>query len=537
MTFPKPWIVNDYKSGFPATLLTELQMMYISNNIREKPQWWLKLQDPEISGRWRQEIEEKNEKSQPRFRVDKDAVNYIFKELEWYAAKRQEQVDAGAEVTIDVGIEGTRRADGLIPESLKQRLLQCVSKLENVPEHLKDWHPGSNKQVLDLVHPSLFPFVAGRTRITTEDAIPALKWFGTGTVAKWAPEPKETPKMYYSEKFQWLPTDFDISLEGEVKAKSYINNLHPEEHKDMYPVLEEILEKFLPMFEDVLGDSMHFEEKAKKLYTSSMWYDDEPEPGSDEDENEVYDAWYESRVPRPLEIPEFEPPAETPKYNLTSPGKPLQVIVKLANIELTPESPKYEGGAWHIEGMANENIVATGIYYYQCENITDSRLNFRIQVREPSYQQDDDRGVWHMYNLADSDALVQFLDGVTTKQDRCLVFPNIYQHQVQPFELKDATKPGTRKILVFFLINPKEPILSTTKVPPQQKDWTTSDSMQIIAQKLPPELVCEVDILLDWPMTLEEAKKHREKLMKERKFLTKILENKVFARPFSLCEH
>ena len=29
----------------------------------------------------------------------------------------------------------------------------------------------------------------------------------------------------------------------------------------------------------------------------------------------------------------------------------LQVIVKLANIELTPEKPMYEGGTWHIEGQ------------------------------------------------------------------------------------------------------------------------------------------------------------------------------------------
>ena len=29
----------------------------------------------------------------------------------------------------------------------------------------------------------------------------------------------------------------------------------------------------------------------------------------------------------------------------------LQVVVKLANIELTPEKPTYEGGTWHVEGQ------------------------------------------------------------------------------------------------------------------------------------------------------------------------------------------
>lgn len=57
----------------------------------------------------------------------------------------------------------------------------------------------------------------------------------------------------------------------------------------------------------------------------------------------------------------------------------IQVIVKFANIFLTLENPKYPGGAWHVEGMANENIVATGIYYYG-ENITESQLDFRTTV-------------------------------------------------------------------------------------------------------------------------------------------------------------
>ena len=29
----------------------------------------------------------------------------------------------------------------------------------------------------------------------------------------------------------------------------------------------------------------------------------------------------------------------------------LQIVVKLANIELTPEKPTYEGGTWHVEGQ------------------------------------------------------------------------------------------------------------------------------------------------------------------------------------------
>lgn len=55
----------------------------------------------------------------------------------------------------------------------------------------------------------------------------------------------------------------------------------------------------------------------------------------------------------------------------------LQVIVKLSSIELTPEKPVYEGGNWHIEGMLNEHIAATALYYYDVDNVTESRISFR----------------------------------------------------------------------------------------------------------------------------------------------------------------
>ncbi len=36
-----------------------------------------------------------------------------------------------------------------------QALVRGVAILESVPDEEKDWHPGSEHQVLDLVHPSL----------------------------------------------------------------------------------------------------------------------------------------------------------------------------------------------------------------------------------------------------------------------------------------------------------------------------------------------------------------------------------------------
>lgn len=51
--------------------------------------------------------------------------------------------------------------------------------------------------------------------------------------------------------------------------------------------------------------------------------------------------------------------------------------------------------------MANERIVASGIYYYDCENITDSQLAFRIGVNFEGvgYEQSDSRGIMLTWGL------------------------------------------------------------------------------------------------------------------------------------------
>ena len=90
-------------------------------------------------------------------------------------------------------------------------------------------------------------------------------------------------------------------------------------------------------------------------------------------------------------------------------GRDLQVIVKLASIVLSPSKPSYPGGTWHVEGMRDEAIVATAIYYLANDNVADTRLRFRQSVSEPTYEQDDRSGVECAYGLVDQEPLVQDL--------------------------------------------------------------------------------------------------------------------------------
>ena len=76
---------------------------------------------------------------------------------------------------------------------------------------------------------------------------------------------------------------------------------------------------------------------------------------------------------------------------------------------------------------------------YSSSNITQSNLQFRTVVREPNYEQNDYRGVEIVYGLGNHLPLNQSLGELMAQEDRCIAFPNIYQHRLAPFRLQDPT--------------------------------------------------------------------------------------------------
>ena len=99
------------------------------------------------------------------------------------------------------------------------------------------------------------------------------------------------------------------------------------------------------------------------------------------------------------------------------------------------------------------------MYYYESENISESRLAFRTQIGGEAtidlpYPQDEHRAVQEIYGFENDEPCIQELGTVVTKGGRLLTFPNVYQHRVEPFHLSDSSKPGHRKILALFLIDP-----------------------------------------------------------------------------------
>ncbi|EEP82469.1 predicted protein [Uncinocarpus reesii 1704] len=540
--------------------------------------------DSEITSKWRIEA----------MALDPDDITEAM--MDWIIEELQFKAKLYKETGLTYVFDGdVVKSDLKIPKFLQESLKVAVAPLEDVPEEEKDYHPYSGDQVLNLVHPSLFPLVYGRTRIVQDGSFTpdeGVKRSGEGEVIEWPGYEQQVQGSTnsWSTKFQWLPCNISFvptapsgdqsaanfgSESFRCKINSYINNLHPDDHGDLYSILEEIITRTVPLWNMTLsGLGMRFN---KRINYNDVKYDPDPDDIPEEqypqpEENEPdYSYWarletWKQEI-RQVVLPEpgkFIPRPVSSKYTfLKDYGKAirtleqdqevdlyesfkasgLQVIVKLANIYLTPEDPDYTGGLWHVEGQLNERICATALYYYDSENITDSRLSFRQSISEDfsleiGYEQFHFEWQEKVFGLEEEALAVQELGSVSCKEGRLLTFPNIFQHRVEPFHLKDPTKPGHRKIVALFLVDPNVRITSTAEVPAQRKDWWLRQvPLDNILTRLPQELGDQVQRELSgFPMTMEEAQELRLELMDER---VAYADDDEWPDTFiySLCEH
>lgn len=304
-------------------------------------------------------------------------IDWIIQELQWKAGVLQ---DLGFVTVFDVAVT---KSDVAIPKQLQHDLQRAAAPLENIPDERKDYHPGSHNKVVDLVHPALFPVIYGRSRILPDRRIgldDCLLHMGRGEVL---PVPAEDEAAFvgesggrnpfwdddgpypFSRKFQWLPCDVEFTDEDPgCRVVSYINNAHPLEHRALYGVVERVIARAIPLWSRSLTPRPSVQDSRIPYGGVDYLPHPEPEPqprqedGEDSD-SEAYldrhDEWEESCPIEQPEPGEFKVETVDPKDKVDLRAQfretGLQVIVKLSNIELTPEKPEYEGGSWHIEGQ------------------------------------------------------------------------------------------------------------------------------------------------------------------------------------------
>ncbi|KAJ2754514.1 hypothetical protein GGI19_002338 [Coemansia pectinata] len=433
--------------------------------------------------------------------------------------------------------DGVWISDALIDAKTTTELKEYAAILEGVPVRQKDWHLENQSRVLNLVDPSLFPLIYDcswlcRPANTSSPAeFPSLfdKWREALTntedeeLGYYLPAPRYCDEKCHSEKFCWLPSEFCVDNNGAVTIESYINNLHPVRHAALYTIIASVFSRFIPLLEQVLTDLVHPREprvvpeleevlvKKRSGLQNYYYQSDKSEPGTECQvfaEYETYLASMDSIFDPPQPEPFVTPARPKRPYKLS--GRRLQAIVKMSNIELTPDQPVHCACNWRMAGLANERVIAIGILFYDVVSITRSVLQFRealsLQDFEGSTYEKD--SIFAVYGVDSSHfELSQKVGEVDIKDNLCLTFPNTYQHSTSPLELADKTKPGHFKMLTFYVVDPSMRIPSTETVPPQQKDWWIEDVLASEPLRSLPHLVVDgIMAKVDYPVSLKHAK-------------------------------
>lgn len=156
------------------------------------------------------------------------------------------------------------KSDVLVPTNLQEALRKAFDKLKQDHASSPDWHPQTNGMVQDLVHPSMYPLVYGRSRALKDEVVGISdaidKWAGKGDVIPKPPPEKPTrnnvggyiPPQMWSEVYQWLPSNVAFQEDGSVRFTSYVNNLHPNKYPEIYSTIEKLIETALPMWDQCL---------------------------------------------------------------------------------------------------------------------------------------------------------------------------------------------------------------------------------------------------------------------------------------------
>lgn len=289
---------------------------------------------------------------------------------------------------------GVYISDGIVPPSLHQELVAELDSLAALEP--KDFHPGTYGKVQDLVHPSLYPYIAKKTPIHPSATAPPI--YKGRFITSVITQNEYEGSIDHSSAYAWIPSIFTVSDDGKaVQIDSYINGLGPrEQYPGLYTLIENVFLCLLP----------HLERTAELLFEArdtgaiERWKERQPlRPRAARREWEELRRKQERDKEEAIKKKEDEKTkfatemlhdwqsrpstvdANDPALVTSFKGRSLKVIVKAANYILKP-GQSYDG-SWHLEGMPHERIVSSAIYYYDTNDLVhDSGLGFRRIRRE-----------------------------------------------------------------------------------------------------------------------------------------------------------
>ncbi|CAE7637947.1 KEA5 [Symbiodinium microadriaticum] len=313
------------------------------------------------------------------------------------------------------------------PQEAADELNRLVEELKE--KSAKDYHPGTDEIVRDLVHPSLYPFVEGVSQTAgTDDVTPAVTVQGLQQ-DMWG-------RPYETSKYQWLPSEVSVAADGTCKFQTYINNLDQEKYGELCGALERLLTRCLPHLE-------------------AAWSHGQQVKGLDDENEDMFDSDCSAGEPENIEIQSLR-------------GRSIQVITKIVDYELPPGGT--HEGVWHVEGMSHENIVATAeLILKKDAALVGGGLQFQRTFR-PNEGCAMIAG-FPQCRAAQMDEVVKAglvpLGQLPLPHRRLAAWPNSHIHKVENIS-NTSESLAVRRIVVFWLVNPGVRIISTQHVPKQQ---------------------------------------------------------------------
>ncbi len=336
--------------------------------------------------------------------------------------------------------DGVAFADNLVPADLVKRLQADVQLLcDKLPV---DYHPGSGTKVRDIVHPSLYPFVEGRSVLS----LPMERTVTT------SPEYDRFGRIYEASIYQWLPTPFRIGSDGSVTIDSYINNLDRTQFAAVYDDLAALFATALPLIESVVG----------YVDQTDFW------------KEEHSDIEHEGELPEKVRQTQRQVEATSLR------GRDLLVIPKIVEYQLA--AGETHEGVWHVEGMSHEHIVATCVYILdRDESLEGGDLSFKraYTVEEAG------RLFWNIDQCRPRPIEELVNEGtipvgsVATSKGRLVVFPNSHIHKLNALKVAASAQQARRRVIVFWVVDPSIKIPSTREVAPQQGVISQEDALRI----------------------------------------------------------
>eukprot|EP00035_Acanthoeca_spectabilis_P001786 m.82748 g.82748 ORF g.82748 m.82748 type:complete len:230 (-) comp11133_c0_seq1:35-724(-) len=134
-------------------------------------------------------------------------------------------------------VSGVWESDGSVQPELLAQVQQRAREL--AASRPRDYHPGSDGLVIDVLHPSMACYVSGVTVIPR----PVLR-----TVERVA-----FPHVEKGTVYQWLPSAVDVAADGTVRFRSCVPGFYARSaNGELYATLESALTSFIPLFERVL---------------------------------------------------------------------------------------------------------------------------------------------------------------------------------------------------------------------------------------------------------------------------------------------